>query len=52
MPPTEIWTAAKAVAEFVKMFPAGTLGPGYFRELREPLRRHLTPALSYRLLNE
>ena len=52
MTPTEIWTAAKAGAEYVKVFPASTLGPGYFRELRGPLRCRLTPALSYRLVDE
>jgi 2-dehydro-3-deoxyphosphogluconate aldolase / (4S)-4-hydroxy-2-oxoglutarate aldolase len=34
--PTEIWTAAKAGADFVKVFPASALGPRYFRELRGP----------------
>ena len=29
MTPTAIWTAAKAGAEYVKVFRAGTLGPGY-----------------------
>jgi 2-dehydro-3-deoxyphosphogluconate aldolase/(4S)-4-hydroxy-2-oxoglutarate aldolase len=36
MTPTEIWNAAKAGADFVKVFPASTLGPGYFREIRGP----------------
>ena len=47
MTPTEICAAPKAGAEYVKVFPASTLGPGYFRELRGPLRCRLTPALSY-----
>jgi 2-dehydro-3-deoxyphosphogluconate aldolase / (4S)-4-hydroxy-2-oxoglutarate aldolase len=34
--PTEIWTAMKAGADFVKVFPASAVGPGYFRELRGP----------------
>jgi len=34
--PTEIWTAAKAGADFVKVFPASAVGPRYFRELRGP----------------
>jgi 2-dehydro-3-deoxyphosphogluconate aldolase/(4S)-4-hydroxy-2-oxoglutarate aldolase len=34
--PTEIWTAAKAGADFVKVFPAGAVGPRYFREIRGP----------------
>jgi 2-dehydro-3-deoxyphosphogluconate aldolase / (4S)-4-hydroxy-2-oxoglutarate aldolase len=34
--PTEIWTAADAGADFVKVFPASALGPRYFRELRGP----------------
>jgi 2-dehydro-3-deoxyphosphogluconate aldolase / (4S)-4-hydroxy-2-oxoglutarate aldolase len=34
--PTEIWTAAKAGADFVKVFPASANGPRYFRELRGP----------------
>ena len=34
--PTEIWTAVKAGADFVKVFPASAVGPGYFRELRGP----------------
>ena len=37
MTPTEIWNAAAAGADFVKVFPASALGPGYFRELRGPL---------------
>ncbi len=36
MTPTEIWNAAAAGAEYVKVFPASALGPGYFRELRGP----------------
>lgn len=34
--PTEIWTAANAGADFVKVFPASAVGPRYFRELRGP----------------
>jgi KDPG and KHG aldolase len=33
---TEIWTSANAGAEFVKVFPAGAVGPRYFRKLRGP----------------
>ena len=36
MTPTEIWNAAAAGADYVKVFPAGTLGPGFFREIRGP----------------
>jgi 2-dehydro-3-deoxyphosphogluconate aldolase / (4S)-4-hydroxy-2-oxoglutarate aldolase len=39
MTPTEIWNAARAGAELVKVFPASTLGPGYFRELRGPFAK-------------
>jgi 2-dehydro-3-deoxyphosphogluconate aldolase/(4S)-4-hydroxy-2-oxoglutarate aldolase len=34
--PTEIWTAANAGADYVKVFPASAVGPQYFRELRGP----------------
>jgi 2-dehydro-3-deoxyphosphogluconate aldolase / (4S)-4-hydroxy-2-oxoglutarate aldolase len=34
--PSEIWTAANAGADFVKVFPASVVGPRYFRELRGP----------------
>src|ERR1700732_1597921 len=34
MTPTEIWNAAAAGADYVKVFPASTLGPGFFREIR------------------
>ncbi len=37
MTPTEILSAWSAGAEIVKVFPAGSLGPRYFRELRGPL---------------
>jgi 2-dehydro-3-deoxyphosphogluconate aldolase/(4S)-4-hydroxy-2-oxoglutarate aldolase len=37
--PTEIWTAMKAGADFVKVFPANAVGPGYFRELRGPFEK-------------
>jgi 2-dehydro-3-deoxyphosphogluconate aldolase / (4S)-4-hydroxy-2-oxoglutarate aldolase len=36
MTPTEIWNAAAAGADYVKVFPAGTLGPVFFREIRGP----------------
>jgi 2-dehydro-3-deoxyphosphogluconate aldolase/(4S)-4-hydroxy-2-oxoglutarate aldolase len=35
--PTEIVTAWEAGADFVKVFPAGGLGPGYVKDLRGPL---------------
>ncbi len=35
--PTEIWTAWKLGAELVKVFPAGQLGPGYFKDILAPL---------------
>jgi 2-dehydro-3-deoxyphosphogluconate aldolase/(4S)-4-hydroxy-2-oxoglutarate aldolase len=37
--PTEIWTAMKAGADFVKVFPASAVGPRYFRELRGPFEK-------------
>lgn len=37
MTPTEIVKAVKAGAEAVKLFPMGTLGTGYLREIRGPL---------------
>jgi 2-dehydro-3-deoxyphosphogluconate aldolase/(4S)-4-hydroxy-2-oxoglutarate aldolase len=36
MTPTEIFTAHETGADAVKVFPAGPLGPQYFRELRGP----------------
>jgi 2-dehydro-3-deoxyphosphogluconate aldolase / (4S)-4-hydroxy-2-oxoglutarate aldolase len=36
MTPTEIWNASIAGADFVKVFPASALGPGFFREIRGP----------------
>jgi 2-dehydro-3-deoxyphosphogluconate aldolase / (4S)-4-hydroxy-2-oxoglutarate aldolase len=36
MTPSEIYNAVTAGADFVKVFPAGTLGPAYFRDLRGP----------------
>jgi 2-dehydro-3-deoxyphosphogluconate aldolase / (4S)-4-hydroxy-2-oxoglutarate aldolase len=36
MTPTEIWNAAAAGADYVKVFPASTLGPSFFREIRGP----------------
>ncbi len=35
--PTEIWTASKLGADLVKVFPAGQLGPGYFKDILAPL---------------
>ena len=35
--PTEILTAWEAGADIVKVFPATTLGPGFFKDLRGPL---------------
>ncbi|GAC1366787.1 MAG: bifunctional 4-hydroxy-2-oxoglutarate aldolase/2-dehydro-3-deoxy-phosphogluconate aldolase [Ktedonobacteraceae bacterium] len=35
--PTEIWTAWKLGATLVKVFPAGQLGPGYFKDILAPL---------------
>ena len=35
--PTEIWTAWKSGAELVKVFPAGQLGPSYFKDILAPL---------------
>ncbi len=35
--PTEILAAWEAGANAVKVFPARSLGPGYFKEVREPL---------------
>ncbi len=36
MTPTEIFAAHETGADAVKIFPAGTLGPQYFRDLRGP----------------
>ncbi len=35
--PTEAQTAHEAGADFIKIFPADTLGPGYMKALRAPL---------------
>lgn len=35
--PTEILTAWEAGADFVKIFPATALGPGYIRDIKAPL---------------
>jgi 2-dehydro-3-deoxyphosphogluconate aldolase/(4S)-4-hydroxy-2-oxoglutarate aldolase len=35
--PTEIMTAWRAGADLVKVFPAGVVGPGYFRDVLAPL---------------
>lgn len=37
MTPTEIAAAHEAGASFVKVFPAGDLGPGYIKSVRAPL---------------
>ena len=37
MTPTDIMTAWNAGADFVKLFPAGDLGLGYFKSVRAPL---------------
>lgn len=37
MTPTEIYTASRAGAEFVKVFPAGRLGPSYLKDILGPL---------------
>lgn len=37
MTPTEILTAHRAGATMVKVFPSGSLGPGYFKDVRGPL---------------
>ena len=37
MTPTEIQTAHRFGADFVKVFPASVLGPGYIRAVRAPL---------------
>ena len=36
--PTEAMEAHKAGADFVKIFPAGNMGPGYIKAIRSPLR--------------
>ncbi|MCL5779907.1 MAG: bifunctional 4-hydroxy-2-oxoglutarate aldolase/2-dehydro-3-deoxy-phosphogluconate aldolase [Firmicutes bacterium] len=38
MTPTEIINAYEMGAELLKVFPAGVLGPGYFREVRGPFK--------------
>lgn len=35
--PTEIWTACRQGADAVKVFPATSLGPQYFKDLRAPM---------------
>ena len=37
MTPSEIKTAHNAGADFVKLFPAGSLGPGYLKAVKAPL---------------
>lgn len=39
MTPTEILTALEAGAEMVKVFPAGTLGAGYIKDVKGPLKQ-------------
>ncbi len=45
MTPTEAVRAYNLGAEMVKVFPAGTLGPNYFRELKGPLPHIRTMAV-------
>lgn len=45
MTPTEAVRAWRLGAEMVKVFPAGTLGPNYFRELKGPLPQIRTMAV-------
>ena len=40
MTPTEIVAAAEAGADIIKVFPAGSLGARYFKEIRGPLREY------------
>lgn len=35
--PTEVMTAHRAGADFVKLFPAGSLGPGYVKAVKAPI---------------
>ena len=35
--PTEVLQAHKAGADFVKLFPAGNLGPGYLKSVAAPI---------------
>lgn len=35
--PTEVMTAHRAGADFVKLFPAGNFGPGYIKAVKAPL---------------
>lgn len=37
--PTEILTALEAGADIVKVFPAGTLGPAYIKDIKGPLKQ-------------
>lgn len=37
MTPSEAVTASVAGADFIKLFPAGSLGPGYLKAIRAPL---------------
>lgn len=39
MTPTEILTAVEAGADIVKVFPAGSLGPGYIKDVLGPLKQ-------------
>jgi 2-dehydro-3-deoxyphosphogluconate aldolase/(4S)-4-hydroxy-2-oxoglutarate aldolase len=44
MTPTEIVRALECGADVVKVFPAGTLGPRYFKEVKAPLKQALLMA--------
>ena len=37
MTPSEIVTAAQSGADWIKLFPAGILGPGFIKAIKEPL---------------
>jgi 2-dehydro-3-deoxyphosphogluconate aldolase/(4S)-4-hydroxy-2-oxoglutarate aldolase len=44
MTPTEIVQALECGADIVKVFPAATLGPRYFKEVKAPLKQALLMA--------
>lgn len=50
MTPTEVVSAYEAGADFVKVFPAGEIGPGYIKALKAPLK-HI-PLLAVGGVNE
>jgi len=50
MTPSEIFDAYRAGADFVKVFPAGDLGPGYIKAVSAPLS-HI-PLLAVGGINE